>query len=186
MYDDVRRFRIVEATQSSRWMAFFCSCLECQVKLAGVNSSFRNPPVFLKHAVGGAHERRQAFLEIEVLLGHLFRRNNTPVHVALKLIPRFVTSKPSPSYIRSVVEAFRSGAYNGIMYFGSYGDLGATVARFVYPLRMSLACSPSWLSRSSTFYVCMSELFMQDMSKTEPKVESVNDLRSKRWSFGLA
>ena len=30
------------------------------------------------------------------------------------------------------------------------------------------------------FYVSMSELFMQDMSKTEPKVGPVNDLRSKR------
>ena len=31
------------------------------------------------------------------------------------------------------------------------------------------------------FYVSKTELFMQDMSKTEPKVESVDDLRSKRW-----
>ena len=30
------------------------------------------------------------------------------------------------------------------------------------------------------FYVSKTELFMQDMSMTEPKVESVNDLRSKR------
>ena len=70
----------------------FLQILEYRVKLAGVNSSFRKPPVFLKYAVSGAHERRQAFLEIEVLLDH----------------PRFVTSNPSPSYIRSVVKAFRS------------------------------------------------------------------------------
>ena len=31
------------------------------------------------------------------------------------------------------------------------------------------------------FYVSMSELFMQDMLKREPKVESDNELRSKRW-----
>ena len=86
---------------------FFHRNLESRVKLAGVNSSFRNPPVLMKYAVDGAHERRQAFLEIEALLGHLFRRNNTPVHVAKRLIPRFVTSNPSPSYIRSVVDAFR-------------------------------------------------------------------------------
>ena len=116
----------MEATLSSRWMAFFYRCLENQVKLSGVYSSFRNPPVFLKNAVGGAHERRQAFLEIEVLLDHLFRRNSTPVHVATKLIPLFVTSNPSPSYIRSVVDTFRSGSYDGKMYFGSYGDLVAT------------------------------------------------------------
>ena len=82
----------------------------------------------MKYAVGGAHERRHALFEAEVLLDHLFRRNNTPVHVAKRLIPRFVTSNPSPSYIRSVVEAFRSGANDGKTHSGSYGDLGATVA----------------------------------------------------------
>ena len=77
---------MVEATHSWRWVAVFYRCLECQVKLSGVNSPFRNPPVFLKKAVGGAHERRQAFLEIEVWLDHLFCRNKTPVHVAEKLM----------------------------------------------------------------------------------------------------
>ena len=93
-----------------------------------MHSSFRYPPVFIKCAVDGAHVQRQAFLEVEVLLDHLFRHNNTPVHVAKRLIPRFVTSNPSPSYIRSVVDAFRSGTYDRKTYSGSYGDLGATVA----------------------------------------------------------
>ena len=58
--------------------------------------------MFSQYAVSGAHEQIQAFLVIEVLLDHLSHRDNTTVHVALKLIARFVTSNPSPSYIRSV------------------------------------------------------------------------------------
>ena len=47
-------------------------------------------------AVDGTHERRQVFLEIEALLDHLFRHINTPVHMAKRVILRFVTSNPSP------------------------------------------------------------------------------------------
>ena len=101
--------------------------LESRVMLAGVNNSFRNPLVFMKHAVDGAHERRQAFLEVDALLDH-FGHNNTPVHVAKRLIPRFATSNPSPAHIRAVGDAFRSGTYDGKTYSGSYGDLGAKVA----------------------------------------------------------
>ena len=74
----------------------------------------------MKYAVDGT-------LEVEALLDHLFRHNNTLVHVAGRLVPRFVTSSPSPSYVRSV-DAFRSGAYDGKTCSGSYGDLSATVA----------------------------------------------------------
>ena len=56
----------------------FKQILEYRVTLAGMNSSFRNLSVFLKFAVSGAHEWRQAFHEIEVLFEHVFRRNNTP------------------------------------------------------------------------------------------------------------
>ena len=74
----------------------------------------------MKYVVNGT-------LEAEALLDHLFRRNNTPVRVAKRLIPRFVTSNPSPSHIRFVMDAFRSEAYDGKTYSGSYGDLGVTV-----------------------------------------------------------
>ena len=63
-----------------------------------------------------------------VLLDHLFHRNITPVHVAKWLSPRFVTSNPSPSYFCSVVDAFRSGVYDGTTYSDGYGDLGMTNA----------------------------------------------------------
>ena len=86
--------------------------LESRVKLAGVNSSFRNSSVFMQYAVDESHE--QAFLEVDVLLDHLF------CHVR-----RFVTSNPLPSYIRSVVVAFRCGTFDGKSNSGNYGNLGA-------------------------------------------------------------
>ena len=119
---------MVEATPSSRWMAvffFFEKNLESRVNLAGVNSSFRNPPFFMKYGVDGAYERRQAFLEVEA---YLFRHNNTPVHVAKRLIPRFVTSNPSPSYIRSVIDAFRMERTTAIRILTVTAISGATVA----------------------------------------------------------
>ena len=36
---------------------FFHENLDYRAKLAGVNSSFRHPPVFMKFAVDGTHER---------------------------------------------------------------------------------------------------------------------------------
>ena len=77
--------------------------LESRVRLVGVK------PVFMKYAVDRMYERRQVFLKVEALLDHLFRHINTPAHVAKKVIPPFVTSNPSPPYIRSVVDAFRGG-----------------------------------------------------------------------------
>ena len=53
--------------------------------------------------------------------------SNTVFRTA-RLILRFVTSNLSPSYIRSVVDAFQSVAYDGKTSSCSYGDLGATVA----------------------------------------------------------
>ena len=52
---------------------WFNRILERRVRLAGVNSSFRNSPVFIQYAVDESHERRQAFLEVDALLDYLFR-----------------------------------------------------------------------------------------------------------------
>ena len=71
----------------------------------------------MQYAVDESHEQRQAFLEVDALLDHLFRH-----------VRRFVTSNPLPSYIRSVVVAFRCGAYDGKSNSAGYGNLGATVA----------------------------------------------------------
>ena len=53
-------------------MDVFVGFLESRVKLVGVK------PVSMKYAIDGTHEQRQVFLEVEALLGHLFRHINTP------------------------------------------------------------------------------------------------------------
>ena len=45
--------------------------LESCIKLAGVNSSFRNSSVFRQYAVDKSHERRQAFLEVDAVVAPL-------------------------------------------------------------------------------------------------------------------
>ena len=47
--------------------------------------------------------------------------------MAKGLIQRFTSSNPSPRYVQTVAEAFKTGTYGGTTYGGRYGDLGATV-----------------------------------------------------------
>ena len=72
---------------------FEVGCRFDRVKLVGVK------PVFMKYAVDATHERRQVFLEVDALLDHLFHQINTPAHMDKRVIPRFVPSNPSLSYI---------------------------------------------------------------------------------------
>ena len=98
--NDVNQFG-VEGNTVFEMNGRFLQVLVYRVELAGVN----NPSgsyLFSRYTISGAHEHKRAFLVIEMLLDHLSRRGNATVHVALKLIPRFGTSNPSPSYIRSV------------------------------------------------------------------------------------
>ena len=72
----------------------------------------------MQYAVHESHEQRQAFLEVDTLLDHLFRHAR-----------RFVTSNPLPSYIQSVVVAFRCETHTtGKSNSGGYSNLGAMVA----------------------------------------------------------
>ena len=91
------------------------------VRVAG--KSFRNPPVM---GADGEFTNRAATLEAEALLEHLVRHPNTAPFVASRLIQRFVTSNPSRQYVADVAEAFRAGSHGRS--YGSYGDLGATLA----------------------------------------------------------
>jgi len=91
----------------------------------GDSHSFRNPPTFM---IKGFPSGRAALAEVENLLDHLVHHENTPVFIGYRLIQRFVTSNPSPSYLQDVGEAFRTGRFGGTVYSGSYGDLAATVA----------------------------------------------------------
>ena len=74
-----------------------------RVKLAGVNSSICLQVIRCRRIA----QAKDKFLEVDALLDHLFR------HVR--------------SFVRSVVVAFRCGAYGGKSNSGGYGNL-ATVA----------------------------------------------------------
>jgi cullin-associated NEDD8-dissociated protein 1 len=86
--------------------------------------SFRNPPNFMQH-----DERtvRDVQYEVDALLQHLLYHPSAAPFVADFLIKRFVTSNPTPDYVRTVSNAFMSGKYNGIG-SGKYGDMASTFA----------------------------------------------------------
>jgi len=94
------------------------------VVLAG-GLALQNPPVFMEREKPRV---RDALFEVEALLDHLAHHPNTPVFIAYRMIQRFVTSNPTPEYVRVVSEAFQTGEYNGHTYSGSFGDLAATMA----------------------------------------------------------
>ena len=85
---------------------------------------FRNPANLMNFV---ETTTRDSEYEIEALLDHLVYHNNTAPFIAYRLIQRFVTSNPSPKYVKVVADAFIKGRYKGV---GSktYGDLGATIA----------------------------------------------------------
>ena len=53
--------------------------------------------------------------------------DNTAPFIAIRLIQRFTTSNPNPSYVKAVAEAFQTGEY-GDFGSGKYGDMEATIA----------------------------------------------------------
>mmetsp|Transcript_102655 Transcript_102655/g.294143 ORF Transcript_102655/g.294143 Transcript_102655/m.294143 type:complete len:2583 (-) Transcript_102655:1307-9055(-) len=89
------------------------------------NFSFRNPVQFNDVVEPNV---RDAEYETEALIDHVFWHKNTAPFISYRLIQRFVSSNPSPRYVRAVSEAFRTGTYKNRMYSGSYGDLGAAIA----------------------------------------------------------
>jgi len=74
---------------------------------------------------------RDAQYETEATLDHYFYHDNTAPFIATRMIQRLTTSNPTPRYIETVSNAFKSGYYTaGNTSFGSgkYGDLAATFA----------------------------------------------------------
>ena len=76
---------------------------------------FRNPPSFVTL---DDPQERDIHSEVESLLDHLTFHENTAPFISYRLIQRFTTSNPSPSYVAAVAEAFRSGSYGGKTYGG--------------------------------------------------------------------
>ena len=119
-------------------------------------------------------------------MDHLSRRNNTPVHVAKRLIPRFVTSKPSPFYIRSVVEAFRSRAYDGKTYSGSYGDLGATVvAILLHPEARSSGVNAKYSGTLREHMVKVIHLMGHELQGRTRRTHRVHTITGCHWPVHL-
>ena len=120
--------------------------------LANNSFAFRNAPHFVSIAcatcnlfairLGLARPRSQvsftepraidAAYETEALLDHLFAHQNVPSFVSHLLIQRFISSNPTPRYVRAVATAFKSGNLalpsGATIGSGQRGDLGATIA----------------------------------------------------------
>ena len=90
--------------------------------------SFRTPV----HIMSLAEENeRDAIYETEAALDQYFYHTNTAPFLAFRFAQRFGISNPTPTYIKAVVRAFKTGNYtSGGQTFGSgeYGDLAATFA----------------------------------------------------------
>lgn len=105
--------------------------VESSVVIGNNVFSFRNPPQFLNPAL---HKPRDAMYETEETLKHIFHHDNVAPFLVIRLIQRFSISNPSPRYIETVANAFKSGSYtSGGKSFGDgvYGNLGATAAAIV-------------------------------------------------------
>ena len=72
----------------------------------------------------------EAKLETDAIIDYLIDHKNTPIFISKKIIQRFVTSNPSPRYLKVVADAFRTGTYSGstTTFSGKRGDLQATLA----------------------------------------------------------
>lgn len=95
------------------------------------SKSFRNPVQFLNPAL---REARDAAYETDAVLKHYFEHKNTAPFLAMRMIERFGTSNPSPNYVRSVAEAFKTGYFeqNGVTFGeGDYGSMEAMVAAII-------------------------------------------------------
>jgi cullin-associated NEDD8-dissociated protein 1 len=110
--------------------------------------SFRNPPHFLSllgesknnNPYDNLARAREAEYEVEALLDHLTQHPSVAPHICKLLIQRFVTSNPSPRYVKVVASAFTTGMHAGRTYSGVYGDLGAAaVALITDPEARSMA-----------------------------------------------
>lgn len=92
---------------------------------------FRNTPTFYD----GNPDVKDALHETDAALDHYFYHQNTAPFLALRFIQRFGISNPSPRFLQTVAEAFKTGHYEVpdspfLPSFGSgeYGNLGSTFA----------------------------------------------------------
>ncbi|KAL7537078.1 hypothetical protein ACHAXR_007922, partial [Thalassiosira sp. AJA248-18] len=102
------------------------------------SSSFRNPPHFMslipddEYPYGlGERNLRDAQYETDAVLDHYFFQDNVAPFLCIRIMQRFSYSNPSPRFVSSCVDAFRTGNYTSeSVSFGSgkYGSLEAMAA----------------------------------------------------------
>ena len=118
-FDATTVFKIMKHTR-----ILFLANKNSKTVLGGGAFSFRSPVKFMETPTATLFE---AEYEMTAYLDHLFYQPELPPFLCYRLIQRLVTSNPSPRYIRSVVEAFKTGTHDGVTYSGKYGDLKATI-----------------------------------------------------------
>ena len=91
--------------------------------------------LLIYHITGLIHsdevDLRDAQYETDAVLDHYFYQDNVAPFLCNRIMQRFSFSNPSPRFLKSCVEAFRSGSYtSGSVSFGSneYGSLEAMAA----------------------------------------------------------
>lgn len=92
---------------------------------------FRNPVQFLNPAL---REARDAHYETDAVLKHYVQHPNTAPFLAQRMIKRFGTSNPSPSYVKDVAVAFKTGTYTSAgktFGDGKYGSMESMVAAII-------------------------------------------------------
>ena len=73
----------------------------------------------------GEQNLRDAQYETDAVLDHYFYQDNVAPFMCIRIMQRFSFSNPSPRYVASCVEAFRSGLYtSGSETFGRSGEYG--------------------------------------------------------------
>ena len=113
--------------------------LNREADLNQLNASFRNPPSLFTRGDYASHDAEH---ETEALLDAYVNHDNTPPFVAKTLIQRFVTSNPSPRYVKAVSTAFKTGKHNDFG-AGKRGDLVATLAAVLLDREASSAALDS-------------------------------------------
>ncbi|KAL3923785.1 MAG: hypothetical protein SGILL_001448 [Bacillariaceae sp.] len=76
---------------------------------------------------GESFYKLDARYELDAALEHYFYHPNIAPFLAVRLAQRFGNSNPSPRYIETIAQAFRTGTYGSIG-SGNYGCLKATMA----------------------------------------------------------
>jgi hypothetical protein len=122
--------------------------LNREADLNQLNASFRNPPSLFTRGDYASHDAEH---ETEALLDAYVNHDNTPPFVAKTLIQRFVTSNPSPRYVKAVSTAFKTGKHNDFG-AGKRGDLAARWPRCCWiarPRRLPLTATRPWVACAS-------------------------------------